>query len=59
VKAASMDRAMSLTASAVPGCPNQGGILDSISVPVNQSINLDCCYLRSRTSWWRSLPAQL
>jgi len=41
VKAASMDRAMSLTASAVPGCPNQGGILDSISVPVNQSINLE------------------
>jgi len=29
-----------LEAQDVPGCPNQGAILDSISVPVNSSINL-------------------
>ena len=26
--------------NAVPGCPNQGGILDSITVPVDQPLNL-------------------
>lgn len=30
----------SITPNAVPGCPNQGGILDSISVPVGQPLSL-------------------
>src|SRR6185436_18203103 len=30
----------SITPNAVAGCPNQGGILDSISVPVGQPLNL-------------------
>jgi len=38
---AASESAAKLGASAVPGCPNQSGILDSISVPVNQSINLE------------------
>jgi hypothetical protein len=29
-----------LRAAAVPGCPNQGGLLNSISVPVGQPLNL-------------------
>ena len=30
----------SVTPNAVPGCPNQGGLLDSISVPVGQPLRL-------------------
>src|SRR6185503_4124844 len=30
----------SVTPNAVPGCPNQGGLLDSISVPVGQPLSL-------------------
>ena len=30
----------SITPNAVPGCPNQGGLLDSISVPVGQPLML-------------------
>jgi hypothetical protein len=32
---------LSITPNSVPGCPNQSGILDSISVPVNNSIQLE------------------
>ncbi len=39
--AASRGLTPNVRANDVPGCPNQGGILDSISVPVNNSINLE------------------